>query len=647
METRRLLAVGVVADDLSVGALVRYGRVHVVEAEAALAEGRRIGLVRDDGTIDAEQRARLVADLPVEEAAEIHAAVARQLMAEGPDRVIDAVRHARAAGALVPLEELVDLAERAGRLNLDLHDYAAAYDLLEVAAEFDTAADPSRAGRRLCDLAAAADGLGRIDEHHDLLARAVHLGALADDIELVVGAATAHAQPADWYTGNLRTTALLARSADLPLTTAQQVRVDAARAVAEMRIPIEPVEGQQVAWVTRPAVAHPFADRALEASQGCEPEVRAVATWAWRTVHRAPDRLADRRSISTTALDLAQQVRRPDLQVEDAVWLAVDALESGDRPLFDEALSVARWVAESDGNPRLRWRAATLAAGAAHLDGHVDEAARLRMLARTIAEPLDLPGWLGAEMLLLGEEVVARSDPAELPAYLYDEDSPVAINPIGRAVLAEIRARTGDHEGALRMARRSFGQLDPEASHLLLATRCAAVAVLTESTPLATELVTVLEPWRDHVSIDSHGWWCDGPVSLWLAELHLLIGRLPAALECLDLADPVVAAINDTRGRVRSARVRAELDRAGVSAASSVGRAGASTLDELTERERNVLALLVEGRTNREIAAELLFSLGTIRADTVSIYRKLGVKGRTDAVAHAVTARLAQDPERP
>ena len=640
---------GVVADDLTVGSLVRFGNVHAAEAEAALAEGRRSGLVRADGTINAEQRALLVADLPVEEAAEIHATVARQLMAAGPDRVIDAVRHARAAGVLVPLEELVDLAERAGRLNLDLHDYAAAYDLLEVAAEFDTATDPSRAGRRLCDLAAAADGLGRIDEHHDLLARAVRLGTMADDIELVVSAATAHAQPADWYAGNLRTTALLARSADLPLSTAQQVRVDAARAVAEMRIPIEPVEGQQVAWVTRPAVAHLYAERALDASNGCEPEVRALATWAWRTVHRSPDRLADRRSISMIALNLAQQARRHDLQVEDAGWLAVDALESSDRPLFDEALSVARWVAESDGNPRLRWRATTLAAGAAHLDGNLDDAARLRNEARAIAEPLDLPGWLGAEMLLLGEEVVARSDPAEMPAYLYDEESPVATNPIGRAVLAEIRAGVGDHEGALRMARRSFGQLDPEASQLLLATRCAAVATLTGSTHLASDLIAVLEPWRGHVSIDSHGWWCDGPVSLWLAELHFVLGQFPSVLECLDLADPVVAAINDTRGRARSERLRAELAREGVSVAMLVTSTGASAIDELTDREKNILTLMVEGRTNREIAAELLFSLGTIRADTVTIYRKLGVKGRTDAVAHAVTARLAQvsDPSEP
>lgn len=633
MDMRRLLAVGVVAGDLSPVALARLGQVHVVEAEAALAEGRASGLVAADGTIDAEQRARLVADLPVEEVAELHASIARHLIAAGPDHVVDAVRHARAAGALLPLEELVELLDRAGRMNLALLDHAAAYELLKAASEFDTAVDPSIAGRRVHDLAVAADGLGRVDECHDLLARAVLLGGMVDDIDLVVDAATAHAQPSDWHTGNLRTTALLARAAELPLTREQAVRVDAARALAEMRIPIEPVDGQQVAWVTRPAVAQPLADRAVEAARDCAPEVRAVALSAWRTVHRAPDRLVERRTASSTALDLAQVARRHDLQVEGAVWLAVDALESADRPLFDEALSVARWVAERDGNPRLRWRATTLAAGAAHLDGDLDEAIRLRVEARRLAEPLDLPGWLGAEMLLLGEEVVTRRDPAEMPAYLFDEDSPVALNPIGRAVLAEIRARTGDLDGALRMARSSFAQLDPEASYLVLATRCAAVAVLTGSQEFATDLVGVLEPWRTRVAIDSHGWWCDGPVALWLAELHQLLGRPAQVVDDLAIAEPVVVRINDARGRERVRSLRVVLDTDDVTSGS-----GASALaDELTEREREVLTLLVAGRTNRQIAEELMFSFGTIRADTVSIYRKLGVKGRTDAVAHAVS----------
>jgi len=43
--------------------------------------------------------------------------------------------------------------------------------------------------------------------------------------------------------------------------------------------------------------------------------------------------------------------------------------------------------------------------------------------------------------------------------------------------------------------------------------------------------------------------------------------------------------------------------------------------------------LISEGFTNREIADQLSFSVSTIRAETVAIYRILEVDGRAEAVA--------------
>jgi DNA-binding NarL/FixJ family response regulator len=41
------------------------------------------------------------------------------------------------------------------------------------------------------------------------------------------------------------------------------------------------------------------------------------------------------------------------------------------------------------------------------------------------------------------------------------------------------------------------------------------------------------------------------------------------------------------------------------------------------------------GRTNQEIARQLIVARGTVKAQTASIYRKLDVANRTEAVAHA------------
>ncbi|HNP73703.1 MAG TPA: response regulator transcription factor, partial [Kouleothrix sp.] len=61
---------------------------------------------------------------------------------------------------------------------------------------------------------------------------------------------------------------------------------------------------------------------------------------------------------------------------------------------------------------------------------------------------------------------------------------------------------------------------------------------------------------------------------------------------------------------------------------------------DLTKREREVLALLVAGRTNSQIAAQLGISYGTTRLHVSNIFAKLGVENRTEAAMLAVQQRL-------
>lgn len=61
---------------------------------------------------------------------------------------------------------------------------------------------------------------------------------------------------------------------------------------------------------------------------------------------------------------------------------------------------------------------------------------------------------------------------------------------------------------------------------------------------------------------------------------------------------------------------------------------------ELTPREREVLALLVDGETSASLAAALGISLHTANAHIRSIYRKLEVRSRSQAVGRALRDRL-------
>ena len=58
-------------------------------------------------------------------------------------------------------------------------------------------------------------------------------------------------------------------------------------------------------------------------------------------------------------------------------------------------------------------------------------------------------------------------------------------------------------------------------------------------------------------------------------------------------------------------------------------------VEPLSQRELEVLHLMALGRTNQEIAQQLIVAPGTIKAHTASIYRKLDVANRTEAVARA------------
>ena len=97
-----------------------------------------------------------------------------------------------------------------------------------------------------------------------------------------------------------------------------------------------------------------------------------------------------------------------------------------------------------------------------------------------------------------------------------------------------------------------------------------------------------------------------------------------AARESLEQS---VAIFEELGARLWVEKARVELKRVS-------GRRAPS--DELTETERRVASLAAEGRSNKEIAAELYMGVSTVEAHLSRVYRKLGIRSRA-----ALTSRLA------
>jgi len=121
----------------------------------------------------------------------------------------------------------------------------------------------------------------------------------------------------------------------------------------------------------------------------------------------------------------------------------------------------------------------------------------------------------------------------------------------------------------------------------------------------------------------------------------------------LDEGAPMARLLREALSRgVRPEYVRRLLaafpfDDAGRAASPATRVAGSRLVEPLSSRELEVLALVAKGLTNREIAARLYLSLHTVKAHARSIYAKLGVSSRTQAVARGRALGYLSEDRRP
>ena len=119
---------------------------------------------------------------------------------------------------------------------------------------------------------------------------------------------------------------------------------------------------------------------------------------------------------------------------------------------------------------------------------------------------------------------------------------------------------------------------------------------------------------------------------LCLGSVHRQAKQKGASRDALEQA---LAIFEELGARLWAEKARAELRRIS-------GRRRGS--DELTETEERVASLAAEGRSNKEIAAELFMSVHTVGAHLSRSYRKLGVRSRSE-LANCLAKPTNEDAE--
>jgi DNA-binding NarL/FixJ family response regulator/tetratricopeptide (TPR) repeat protein len=251
--------------------------------------------------------------------------------------------------------------------------------------------------------------------------------------------------------------------------------------------------------------------------------------------------------------------------------------------------------------------AARLAAG--DVSGAVREASD----ALAIDTPVGIysaaqPGWcLGAALAAAGN--AERAVPLVRDAV--GAAAPV-MRPFVAADLVEVELAAGDLDGA-RAALAQAGTGTPWAAHAR-----AAVLLAAGHADEAAATTRLAAP------------------PLLAARLRLLEGR---ALAASGERDAALAALLDAEaalGRFGAERVRAEAVRELRRLGHRVRRdADGEALGALTGREREIADLVAAGRTNREVAEQLVLSTKTIEAHLRNIYAKLGVRSRVELAREA------------
>jgi ATP/maltotriose-dependent transcriptional regulator MalT len=433
--------------------------------------------------------------------------------------------------------------------------------------------------------------------------------------------------------------------------------------------------GGQLVLLGRHEEARPISEETLALADRFGDDCSAADALNNLAIAEAADgRFTEALALLTTARARAERAHDGDSLLRSMVNTA-DALEAnGQAETAGEVAQHALTLAESLGQARTkRIFAANNLTEAQICLGRWDDAVET---FERVMELVPTPGLRGQHLLNRGQIAVARGESAlaatvvaELQTrFAADDPYPQQVLPLASLVI-EWRLAEGDVPGAITATVHAITEHDlgRDARHtwpILVAgmRACAArrdtalaerLRTLADATPaygpvmVARRVTLAAEFARAGGVLDRAAW--DAATAAWdalsypypLAYALLRSAEAAVADGGREDASALLSQAAELTDRLDAKPLRAEIDLLARRSRLTVAGAGTGRpVFGLTAREQEVLRLVAEGRSNRDIAEELFISAKTASVHVSNILGKLGVASRGEAAATAHRLRL-------
>jgi DNA-binding CsgD family transcriptional regulator len=395
---------------------------------------------------------------------------------------------------------------------------------------------------------------------------------------------------------------------------------------------------------------------------------------------QGPEHTQQRLAYATEIVQLATAGNVREI-LNDAYWWRVYCLlELGDISAMEAAIEAHAGIAQELQQPLYLCLTTQFRAMRALLAGRFEDSERLAQEALAIGQSLqteNVAGIFGLQMFTLRREQGRLRELEPAVRFFVQQHTAAAAWRPGLALIYSELGRTREARAEFEsLARHDFTDLSRDALWMTSMTYLTDVCTFLGDTARAATLYQLLLPYAERTVVIGSAVACYGAMSRYLGALATTMGHLDMAAQHFEDAlamnarmeawpwlahtqyayatmllarhqpgdsDKATALLDSALVTARGLDMRALEERLTAclgQTVTSLPSAAPSSLDNLSQREVEVLRLLAAGRSNRDIAEALYISLNTVATHVRNILTKTGTTNRTEAAAYALRCGL-------